>query len=252
MENINYLTNYFKLNEQYFTIDLYQFSENDIESLIEVVKNNTENIIIPYNNDYYTLLGMYYLRHKNYDYSKKYFSIGVELSNIRSMYMLARYYENIEYNPNLVGKYYKLAIELDDTISMYSYACFCENNLKNIKEAKKYYIMGSDMNDSNSLFNLANIFKNTDNNIKLYRIFLQKAVNLHDIRATHNLGMYYIETGQPIKGINLLEMCCQKMSKLSMLVLAKYYKTIDKSKSEEYYFSAKIMESYSFLRNYRS
>jgi tetratricopeptide (TPR) repeat protein len=136
------------------------------------------------------IIGLYYKHNKNYDLAVKYYLMGAELGNVKSINNLAFYYEKIKKDYELAVKYYLMAVELGYSDAMNNLGYYYENN-KKYDLAVKYYLMGAELGNSDAMHNLAYYYNIVEMNYEKAVKYYLMAVELGNSDAMHNLAYYY-------------------------------------------------------------
>ncbi len=146
---------------------LYYYLMNNENAMIELLSGINESNIL-------NLLGYYYLMRNNYNLSKKYYMIAIELNNSTSMQHLGSYYKSIDKNYYLMKKYYQMAIELDNHHAMCNLASYYRDN-NNYDLMKKYYEMAIKFNNTEAMIRMAIYYTNREINNDLAKKYYTAA-----------------------------------------------------------------------------
>jgi hypothetical protein len=85
-----------------------------------------------YNSDILYFIGQYYQTEEKYELMEKYYLMGVEIGDLRSIYRLGLYYQENKKDYDLMKIYYLMGVEKGDSNSMNSLACYYEEVEKKI------------------------------------------------------------------------------------------------------------------------
>jgi TPR repeat protein len=123
--------------------------------------------------------------------------MAIDLGSINSMVGLARYYDNIEKDYDMMKKYYLMAIDYGNINSMLTLGQYY-GNTKDYDMMKKYYLMAYDNGDARGINNLVVHYRDIEKNYAMmekYRIMSKlKSANQKDecmVCYEENKKMYY-------------------------------------------------------------
>ncbi len=172
------------------------------------------------------LLGIYYyFILEIHDKAKELFTIGSIKGHLPSICYLARYYFEIENNPNIMKVILEKAIEMNFKEAMCQLGNYYLINENNIKLAKKYLHMGINKGCEISLVSLGSYYLRINKYKKAYK-YLYKGIKTGSSFALYELGYYYFYNNNFDRAIDYLEKASEKNLICAQYTLSVYYMQI--------------------------
>jgi TPR repeat protein len=170
------------LSIYYYEIDFEKYKD-DIEKL-NIMCLDKHEVHSSFN------LAVFNEKIKNYEMAVKFYKIGVEHGNEKSMLNLAIYYKNKEKNIDLYLKYAKMSVEHGSSRAMHNLGLYY-NIIKNYEESKKYYLMAIQLNNSDSMIELGKTYLIVDKDFEQAKKYFLMGIGNNNSNGYYQLGMLY-------------------------------------------------------------
>ncbi len=216
------------LSIYYYEIDFEKYKD-EIEKLNVMCLNKNE-IHSSFN------IAIFNEKIKNYEMAVKFYKIGVENGNEKSMLNLAIYYKNKEKNIDLYLKYANMSVEHGSSKSMHNLGSYY-NTIKNYEESKKYYLMAIQLNNSDSMIELGKTYLIVDKDFEQAKKYFLMGIGNNNSNGYYQLGMLYkkyqIDYAESKKYFELgaEKDCVECIYELGKI----YHKDNNKSESKKYF-----------------
>jgi TPR repeat protein len=134
-----------------------------------------------YDSDCLFYIGKYYENEKKYELMEKYYLMGVEIGDLRSINCLGLYYEKIKKDYDLMKIYYLMGVEKGDPKSMNNLGNYYGNVKQKYDLMKDYYMMAIEKGDKTAMNNLKKYYDNKYANYLKFYVLLNKIENKNEL-----------------------------------------------------------------------
>ena len=119
-----------------------------------------------HNSTYINAIGLYYKYvKKDYEKTKEYYLMAIELKNSKAMNNLGYYYQGVEKDYEKMKEYYLMAIELKNSWAMINLGNYYQDIEINYEKMKEYYLMAIELKNSSAMFSLGTYYQDVEKDI---------------------------------------------------------------------------------------